>query len=117
MASAPSPSAVSAAQDNRKILRIRIGTWEPVAIAINNVSMAERLVCRKATGLPLEAFLTDGAYGADSLMVLWWLARRGAGEPMLTFTQAADQWPADLTEDDVELTIDETAGEADHPES
>lgn len=74
------------------------------------ITFGERAAVRKATGLPLEAFLpTDdleaNVFGLDSLQVLWWLARRG-DDPLLTFRRVLDEWPADLGPDDIDLTLD-----------
>lgn len=87
------------------------------AIAINNVPMRERIICRKATGLPLAAFWAEDRIDVDSIMVLWWMARRLNGEAALTFDQAAEQWPMDLSEDDLDIELDEPDDEDDSPEA
>ncbi|CAB5217883.1 hypothetical protein UFOVP209_27 [uncultured Caudovirales phage] len=84
-------------------------------LAIGNVPIAEKMIVRKATGLPFEAFLTEGQIGSDSVAVLWWLARRADGEIGLTWTQAANEWPSDLTADDLEVTMEDASG--DDPEA
>lgn len=86
--------AIEAAQS---IATIEYG-GESYKLAWRNLPMPERIICRKATGLPLETFtapLDDTSatvFGEDSLCVLWWLARRAAGEWQLTFTKATQEW-------------------------
>lgn len=86
-------------------------------IAPGNLPMRERVICRKATGLPLAAFWAEDRIDVDSLMVLWWLARRMNGESTLTFDQAADQWPTDLDGDEIDVTTNDPDPEADDPEA
>lgn len=77
-------------------------------IAIGNVPMRERIICRKATGLPLTAFWAEDRIDIDSVMVLWWMARRLNGEATLTFDQAAADWPEDLDlESELDLEMDD----------
>ena len=85
-------------------------------LAVGNVPIAERLAVRKATGLPFEAFLTEGNIGSDSVAVLWWLARRAEGEVALGFTQAMAEWPDDLEPDDLTVVMEDAAG-GDDPEA
>jgi hypothetical protein len=80
-------------------------------LAVGNVPIAERMIVRKATGFPFEAFLTEGQIGSDSVAVLWWLARRAEGEIGLTWTQAMAEWPTDITADDLEVTMEDATGE------
>lgn len=86
-------------------------------IAPGLVSMRERMICRKATGLPFEAFWVEDRIGLDSLMVLWWLARRANGEATLTYDQAADEFPVDLQADELDVSMDVPDDEADDPEA
>jgi len=90
---------------------------ESHTIAPGNVPMRERIICRKATGLPLAAFWSEDRIDVDSLMVLWWLARRLNGEATLTFDQAAEQWPGDLAADEIDVAMGEPDPEADDPEA
>jgi hypothetical protein len=85
----------------RQIMTITIAGFPTVTLAPNNIPMSEKLIVRKATGLPFEAFLADeDKIGADSVAVMWWLARRANGEPMLTWKQASEDWPTDLKAED-----------------
>lgn len=112
--------AVNVAQ---QILKITV-RGESHTLALNNIPLQERLIVRKATALPLEAFVGEvedaGAnkLGLDTLIVLWWLARRADGEWQLTFTKAAEEWPADLDiENDLQVELDSPAEEPSDPEA
>jgi hypothetical protein len=84
-------------------------------LAIGNIPLSERLIVRKATDLPFESFVAENRFGIDTLVVLWWLARRGEGEAMLTLTQCEADFPTDLGADDITVTLDEPDG--DDPEA
>lgn len=91
---------------------------ESHTLAVNNLPMRERLICRKATGIPFGEFWGEGKIDLDSVVVLWWLARRMNGEAALTFDLAAEQWPDDLDiETELELETNEPDEEADDPEA
>lgn len=80
----------------------------------------ERFAVRAATGLPLSAFWAgEEKVDADSVLVLWWLARRANGEPRLSFEDAEAEWPDDLKPGDVEMEeiVDDEDEETDDPES
>lgn len=120
MAKAPVPG-VGKRSDEAKaakaVHKLRVGD-ETRTIALANVPLKERLIVRKATGLPLEAFLTGDTFGIDSLMIVWWLAGRAAGDPLLTLDRVQAEWPATLGEDDIEffeVTPDDEDG--DDPQS
>jgi hypothetical protein len=87
-------------------------------LAPNNIPLSEKLIVRKATGLPFEAFLGDeDRIGADSVAVMWWLARRANGEPMLTWKQAEQDWPDELKAEDIDVEVDDPEEGASDPEA
>ena len=105
MAKAPIPGAgkrQSEAKAAKVVHKLRVGD-ETRTVALANVPLKERLLVRKATGLPLEAFLTGDTFGIDSLMIVWWLAGRAAGDAFLTLEQVQERWPETLGEDDIEF--------------
>jgi len=107
MAKAPRPGVGKRKEEvktAKRMLKLRIRDEERVLASPDNLPMRERLIVRKATGLPVEAFLGEVEFGLDSLQVLWWLAGRAAGDPFLTFKKVVEEWPEDLGEDDVDLT-------------
>lgn len=120
MAKAPIPGVGKRAEEVKAakvVHRLRVGD-ETRTIALANVPLKERLIVRKATGLPLEAFLTGDTFGIDSLMVVWWLAGRAAGNPMLTLDQVQADWPVELGEDDIEFfEVTPDAEDGDDPQS
>lgn len=122
MAKAPRPgySRRQDAQDNAStLLRITI-RGESHTLAVNNLPMRERTICRKATGLPLEGWFTSGsgemAVGEDTIAVLWWLARRMEGEFDLTWPTVTEEWPTGLTADDFDVEEITPDDEPDSPE-
>jgi len=125
MAQAPPPGAgdrAESADAAKQILTITVRE-ETRTLAVNNIPLSERLIVRKATAMPLEAFVGEiediGAnkVGLDTIVVLWWLARRANGEPMLTYKKVCDEWPTDLTPDDIDVKVDDPDPEATDPEA
>lgn len=89
---------------------------EAHSLAPLNLPLQEALICRKATGLPLEAFYSgEQSIGMDSVKVLWWLARRAGGEFSLTLDRAWGEWPDDLGVDEFTVEVNEPGG--DDPEA
>lgn len=104
MAKAPRPGIGKRTEEasNAKVVhKLRIGD-ETRTIALMNVPIKERLLVRKVTGFPLESFV-GGEFGIDSLMVIWWLAGRAAGDPFLTLERVQEDWPEDFGTDSFEL--------------
>lgn len=111
MASAPTPGGPGTSSNEeavdmaRKIMRMTVKD-ESRTLALGNIPTKERIVVRQATGLPIEAFVGDGnKIGEDSLIVMWWLAGRAAGNAFLTFEQADAAWPRPLTEGDITVEV------------
>ncbi len=100
------------------LLRITI-RGEARTLAAGNIPIKERLICRKATGFGVEQFLDSDTFGLDSLMVLWWLAGRAAGDPFLTLEKASEVFDG-VTAEDIDVTevtpADDNPGEGDDPE-
>jgi hypothetical protein len=118
MADAPEPgigSRIADAQAAETIITLTIRD-RSYRFAPNNVPIGEQEACLRQTGLPYETFLTE-PFGVVKLCALWWLARRASGERNLSWNQAKAQWPADLTEDEVSLTVDEPDEAAADPEA
>lgn len=118
MASAPRPGVGArkeASKAARVVLVIPYGDDEH-RLAWQNLPMGERVVCRKATGLPFETFTQAfedtqaSVVGEDSICVAWWLARRAAGEFTLTWTRACEEWDISLLG---EIRVEEPDGEPD----
>lgn len=119
MASVAAMRAASRAEieGTRKFLRIRIR--DTTLDLVPNLDLDEAFVVRSSNpgNLPIESFL--GAFGMDSLFILWWVARRQNGEPKLSFKDAKAEWPTSLTEDEFDLIEVDLDGEPDNdsPES
>jgi hypothetical protein len=121
MATAPRPGVGArkeATTAAKTLLRLTL-RGESFTLAPANLPLSERLIVRKATGgMPFETFW-DGqeSIGMDSFLVLWWLARRAAGESQLTLTRAEQEFPTDLAEGDVGLEEVTPDQEPDSPEA
>jgi hypothetical protein len=119
MASAPIPGVgrrEDAATAAQQIMTISV-RGNAKRLAVNNVPISERLIVRKATGLPFEQFIGgEDKIGLDSIMVLWWLARRGEGDTFLTLDQAAADFD-DISPDEIAVMVDEPDDSADDPEA
>lgn len=123
MATAPPPGAGKRAQAKKATQQIANITvaGRTVHLAINNVPMKERLIVRKATGLPFEQFAAgEQSVGLDTLQIWYWLGRRAEGDAFLTLDQALEEWPEDPNDFSLEIeTPDDEETELDHsdPES
>lgn len=107
--SAPKPGGLgtskhkSAVEEARKVM-VMVVHGKEYRLALGNVPPMEKILVRKATGMPYEAFLGDGdRIGEDSVFILCWLAERAAGNRMLTLPQFAETWEPILSEDDLEV--------------
>lgn len=114
MATAPRPGVTTRKVEVERaqvVLTITVRD-DKYRLAIGTVPIKEKQQVRHQTGLPLEAYLGSGdKLGEDSIVVLWWLARRAAGEPSLTWDQAADEWPNDLAAGELSFSVDRPDGE------
>jgi hypothetical protein len=85
----------------------------------NNIPMRLRLAIRNQTGHPLTAWVEE--IDLDSIAVLWWVAavQEGAVAKSYSWQQAIEDWPDDLTVDELEVSEDdgETAPEDASPEA
>lgn len=113
MPTAPTPGRVQADAAARVRVRMTIGD-KTLEVQPSALSLDEKFVIRNATGLPIEAFFTEGqnTIGEDSLAVLWWVARRANGEPHLPWNQFKQQWVFDPDSFDIEEVIDDDEDEA-----
>lgn len=136
MAKAPTPGSVRkrAEKHGVPLMTITIKTPivvdgrtlpEEVCVAPDLIPIRERTILRKATGLPIAAYWSGAdAIDLDSVVVMWWLGRRLAGETTLTWERAMEQWPEYLDPEDLDVTVDGEDDEdeadegeaADHPE-
>lgn len=83
--------------------------------AFANLPIRERALIRNVTGLPFERWMNG--IEEDSLQVMWWVARRQAGERGLSFAEVQAEWFEDLTTDDVEIEEDDGQDEDPDPQS
>lgn len=98
MATAPTPGKGPAARAQeeevqRTAMVIKQGDREWV-LAIDDLGPNDDLISRKQTGLPVTPFFEEDKFGADSLMILYWMARRKAGEDRLRYAEVVEEYPS-----------------------
>lgn len=84
---------------------------------IGAVPFKERMVVRRATGMPFETFMVNDygvSVGLDTIQVWWWLASRAEGGQTITLDRAIAEWPDAVTGDTFEIIHDD--GEDDDPQ-
>ncbi len=96
-----------------KIMVLTVGGVD-YRLALGNIPLGEKEAVLQQTRRSLEQWTAEEAQGELTIAVLWWLARRAEGERRLTWAEARDQWPEDLTGINVEVVED--SGTSDHPE-
>lgn len=123
MAKAPRPGVgarMDEARGAEQLLVLRIGE-ERWTLGWQNLPMGERMLVRKWTGLPYSAFYQGSeTIDADSLALLWCLARRAQGEASLVFNDAlVVEWNDRLeaADGDFDASIEMPDDEADDPEA
>jgi hypothetical protein len=114
MATAPKPGAARKAEAQRTALRIKLNGTTHVLHA-SDLGPADDRIARRETGFPVSYYFNQEKFGADSLLVLLWTARRKAGEADLLYAEVEKEFPtyADLDGVEVEEVTDE---EDDSPE-
>lgn len=124
MAQAPRPGVGArqqAAANAKVILRLTVQD-KSLDLMPNNLSFEEHTRIRKQTGgIPFETYWNgEAAIGIDSVVVLWWLARRANGEQKLSLDETWREWqdlqlgPGDVNLEQIIVDDDE---EIDTPES
>ena len=110
MAKAPRPGASARAEkvtEGQKVWTMTL-RGETLSCAFNNLPFEERALVRKSTGgLPISAYTGSMRIDEDSYQLLWWVARRMNGEKTLSLQNVLDEWPDDLTGDDVSVELDD----------
>lgn len=91
MATAPTPGAATPAGVKKFRITISDTTLE---LDTTQLGPGDDLVSRQQTGFPVTGFLDQATIGADSLLILWWMARRKNGEPNLSFAEILLEFPS-----------------------
>lgn len=94
MSLAPVPGVGKKAAAERTGMRITLG-GRTLTLHTADLGPQDDLVARKETGLPVTPFFAEDRFGMDSLLIVWWMARRkNGGEPNLRFQQVLDEYPS-----------------------
>lgn len=116
MALAPVPGVGKRQAAERSGMRITLG-GQTYTLHIADLGPQDDLVARKETGLPVTPFFAEDRFGMDSLLIVYWMARRKSGEANLRFQQVLDEFPsyASISDSDFKLealeTVPEESGE------
>ncbi len=117
MGLAPTPGKTPNAAANaakRTAMHISKGeeTW---TLNVDDLGPADDILSRKATGLPVTPFFEEDKFGADSLLILLWFARRKSGEPTLQWQAVLDEYPTygAIADAEFDIKADEEADEDD----
>lgn len=97
MATAPEPGARRRADQTAEFKRAGLKitlAGETRELYLAALGPADDLVARREVGFPISPFVERGTFGADSVLVLWWMARRKNGEPGLRFADVLEQFPS-----------------------
>jgi hypothetical protein len=81
---------------------------------ISDLGPHDDLVSRRETGLPVTPFFAEERFGMDSLLIMFWMARRKNGEDRLRFEQVVEEFPTyeSISEADFKVeAIEEIDGE------
>lgn len=96
MAKAPDPGKLERQKAREeaepKILRLTVGD-KTVVLDFDQLGPADDLLARQQAGFPVSTFVGMAAFSGDSLLVLWWLARRKNGERRLAFGNVLKDFP------------------------
>jgi len=75
-----------------RILRITVG-GRAYELDVMQLGPGDDRITRAETGLPVSSIIESSTFGADSLLMLFWLARRKAGETALRYTTVEAAYP------------------------
>lgn len=92
MALAPVPGVGKRQTAERSGMRITLG-GRTVTLHLADLGPQDDLVARKETGLPVTPYFAEDRFGMDSLLIVYWMARRKNGEPNLRFQHVLDEFP------------------------
>jgi hypothetical protein len=112
MATAPKPGARKREEAKRATLRIAL-KGETRELHMSDLGPGDDRVSRAQTGFPVMPYFNGERFGADSILVLWWMARRKSGEPDLRYAEVEAEFPS---YDDLEGVEIEEVSEEPSPE-
>lgn len=105
MATAPTPGQTRKDEIKRAGVRIKINENEYV-LHMADLGPNDDLIARKETGLPVTPFFEEERFGMDSLMMMYWMARRKSGEPKLRYAQVIEEFPTYQSVMDAQIEVE-----------
>lgn len=110
---APKPGVGRRQEAKRAAVRVTVGD-RAYTLHISDLGPHDDLVSRRETGLPVTPFFAEERFGMDSLLIMFWMARRKNGEDRLRFEQVVEEFPTyeSISEADFKVeAIEEIDGE------
>lgn len=96
MVKAPTPGRARQQEVRRQAERVAIRITlkgSTYTLHVGDLGPQDDLVARKQVGLPVTPFFAEDRFGMDSLLIIYWMARRKNGEPNLLFQSILDEYP------------------------
>lgn len=105
MATAPKPGTTKKNETKRAGVRITISgnTW---VLHMADLGPNDDLVARKETGLPVTPFFEEDRFGMDSLLIMYWMARRKSGENNLRYATVVEEFPTYQSVIDADILVE-----------
>lgn len=75
-----------------RILRITLG-GRSLEIDVMQFGPADDRVSRAQAGITISSLIESDVFGVDTMLLLWWLARRKNGEPGLHYYDVENEFP------------------------
>lgn len=126
MAQAPTPGVSrrqEAAEEAKRFVKITL-QGDTKILALGLLPLSEKAAVLRETHMSFDSLVgDDNKVGEVSVAVMWWLARRAAGERSLSWAQVMETWPAGLTQGEIDVNMAATLEEleqevgGDNPES
>jgi len=88
-------------EDERPVGMIFRWRDRSVSLRFDDLGPGDDMAARREIGMPVTAFL--GSFGSDSVVVLWWTARRKMGERKLRYAQAEKEARRLIKADELEV--------------
>lgn len=105
MAKAPKPGSTPSSSNAQVTgMIIRHGDKE-YPLNLEDLGPEDDLVCRRATGMPISPFFGQDVFGTDSLLMMYWFARRKSGDLNLRYEDLLKTFPTFKSVEDADFEI------------
>jgi len=91
--SGPTAQEKKSAAETKRVGMIIVCGDKEYSLDPRDLGPADDLESRRQTGFPVSPFFESERFGSDSLLVLYWTARRKNGEGSLRFDEVLKMFP------------------------